>query len=60
MSRPCEGCGAKPPTITEGPWKGQSHMHDYCAACSKDLCDKCLAGGKCRESATGKHVKDAE
>lgn len=33
-------------------------MHDYCATCSKDLCTACLANGKCRESADGKHVKD--
>lgn len=33
-------------------------MHDYCAACSKDLCEKCLADGKCRETSDGKHTKD--
>ena len=58
MTRLCEGCGAPPPTITKGPLKGQHSMHDYCAACSKDLCDSCLAGGKCRETIDGKHAKD--
>lgn len=60
MTRNCESCGAPPPTIKEGPWKGQQHMHDYCAACSKDLCSNCLANGKCRETIDGKHLKEEE
>ena len=55
MDRVCERCGARPPAITSGPWAGQSSMHDYCAHCSKDLCEKCLAEGKCRDSPDGKH-----
>lgn len=33
-------------------------MHDYCAACSKDLCQNCHRDGKCRETTDGKHAKD--
>lgn len=46
----CERCGALPPPITEGPWKGSRHELRYCAYCSKDLCDKCLKDDACRET----------
>jgi hypothetical protein len=45
--------------IAEGPWRGQRHAHDYCAACSMDLCDGCLTNGRCRETIDHKHVKEA-
>jgi len=60
MVKPCERCRAMPPRIESGPWAGQHHLHNFCVHCSKDLCAKCLAEGKCRLSATGKHQVEAE
>jgi hypothetical protein len=51
-SEMCERCGAPPPVITEGVFKGY-HEFRYCAFCSKDLCEKCLATGTCRETPHG-------
>lgn len=44
----CEKCGEQP--------VGEYGLHDYCAACSKNLCDECMASGRCRDSDTGRHV----
>ena len=33
----CEHCGSFPPK-EDGSWA----MHDYCAKCSKDLCETCM------------------
>jgi hypothetical protein len=54
-SSTCERCGALPPPITAGPWAGSRHELRYCVYCSKDLCDKCLMEGKCRETPKGDH-----
>jgi len=35
----CERCGATP--------EGEYGLLDYCAVCSKNLCDKCMANGHC-------------
>jgi hypothetical protein len=58
--RNCERCHAPPPKIAAGPWAGQSHLLPFCIHCSKDLCEKCIAEGKCRESATGKHEAESD
>lgn len=60
MDRPCESCKAPPPKIETGPWAGQRGMHNYCVHCSKDLCENCLAAGRCRESQTGKHEAESD
>jgi len=60
MGGPCECCGVPPPKITSGPWAGQSHLHNYCVHCYKDLCARCLATGKCRESPTKQHEVEPE
>lgn len=39
----CEGCGALPPMGEDG----VRHLLDYCAECSRDLCEKCMAKGCC-------------
>ena len=36
---PCERCGALP--------SNPFGLHDYCAECSKNLCDECMAEGCC-------------
>lgn len=60
MVNPCERCNAMPPKIVAGPWAGQSHLHDYCVHCSKNLCAKCIAEGKCRLNPTGKHEVESD
>lgn len=35
----CERCRATP--------RGEYELLDYCAVCSKDLCDECMAKGCC-------------
>jgi hypothetical protein len=35
----CERCGASP--------DGEYGLHDYCAECSRNLCDACAAKGCC-------------
>ena len=35
---------------------GEYGLHDYCVVCSKNLCVECVVSGRCRDSATGKHV----
>jgi hypothetical protein len=35
----CERCGDEP--------EGEYGLHDFCAVCSKDLCDKCMEKGCC-------------
>lgn len=39
----CERCGAARPS----PGAGEYELFDYCAECSRDLCDKCMAEGCC-------------
>ena len=58
--RRCEACGALPPVIDRGPFAGSRHMLDYCDACSKDLCDSCMASTKCRDTEDGKHLPHNE
>jgi DnaJ-class molecular chaperone len=56
----CERCGVAGEMITEGPFKGSRHELDYCAKCSKDLCESCLKNGYCRESLDHKHYREVE
>lgn len=35
----CERCRKEP--------EGEYGLHDYCGACSKNLCPKCMAAGCC-------------
>jgi len=37
----CERCGASPVDY---------NLHDYCANCSKNLCDDCMDAGCCGEA----------
>lgn len=39
----CESCGTKYPNAE----CGEYDLFDYCAVCSRDLCDRCLAKGCC-------------
>lgn len=39
----CERCGATSPSPDAGPYE----LFDYCAVCSRDLCDRCMADGCC-------------
>lgn len=39
----CERCRAAKPRPDAGPFDGL----DYCAECSRDLCDACMASGCC-------------
>lgn len=39
MEKTCERCGASP--------EGEYGLLDYCAHCSKDLCDNCMSKGCC-------------
>lgn len=55
----CESCGIPPSGIEHGPFAGMLGTHDYCAYCSKDLCENCF-DDPCEESPTGKHEKDEE
>ena len=41
----CERCGARKSKPDAGPYD----RLDYCAECSRDLCDKCMAEGCCGE-----------
>ena len=43
----CERCGGQGSKIVEGPFAGSTHSLDYCAVCSKDLCDECMKRGCC-------------
>lgn len=43
MNKKCERCGAKRSRPDAGPYD----LLDYCAHCSKDLCDACMAKGCC-------------
>lgn len=38
MEKTCERCGAKPTGF---------RLLDYCAECSRDLCDECMEEGCC-------------
>lgn len=60
MGSDCEVCGKQPPITKTGPFAGSRGMFDYCEFCSKDLCDECMAEGKCRESKDGKHFTEPE
>lgn len=35
----CKRCGAEP--------EGEYGLHDYCATCSRNLCEKCMKLGCC-------------
>jgi hypothetical protein len=50
----CERCGAKP--------QGEYGLHDYCAICSKNLCEKCMKEGCCKNkpAKSGAEVDDHE
>lgn len=39
----CERCGSGSPSQTSGSYA----LFDYCASCSRDLCDACMANGCC-------------
>jgi hypothetical protein len=39
----CERCGAKP----EASGSDLPNLHDYCATCSRNLCEACMAAGCC-------------
>lgn len=39
MEKTCERCGASP--------EGEFGLLDYCAHCSRDLCDACMEKGCC-------------
>lgn len=39
----CERCGAVRPSPTASPFQSL----DYCATCSRDLCDACMEKGCC-------------
>ena len=60
----CENCGARPRSYTEGEFAGMQGDHDYCALCSKDLCDECMAKPTCDKGVlcgdTGPHKPSAE
>lgn len=43
MAKVCERCGASKPSPEAGPFDSL----DYCAECSRDLCDACMARGCC-------------
>jgi hypothetical protein len=43
MDKRCERCGARSPKPEAGPYA----LFDYCAECSRDLCDACMAKGCC-------------
>ena len=43
--RECEGCKALPPG-------SQFNLHDYCAYCSKNLCEECMKK-PCKARASG-------
>lgn len=43
MTKACERCGATKPR----PDAGQFNLLDYCAICSRDLCDACMEKGCC-------------
>lgn len=47
MEKKCERCGGVGEMIKSGPFAGTPHSLDYCAVCSKDLCEKCMAKGCC-------------
>lgn len=50
----CERCGKKPDP-------NSYQLLDYCAHCSKDLCDECMAKGCCGHvpAESGSHADDA-
>lgn len=39
MMRRCERCNRRP--------EGEYDLHDYCAVCSKNLCEPCMEAGCC-------------
>lgn len=43
METRCEKCGARAPRKNAGPFS----LFDYCAVCSANLCDECMAKGHC-------------
>jgi hypothetical protein len=53
MNSNCETCGGLAALITEGPFEGDRHTLRYCAYCSQDLCDSCLAEAICHETPDG-------
>ncbi len=49
MEKKCERCGGQGERIKTGPFTGSYHALDYCALCSKDLCQECMAKGCCKK-----------
>lgn len=43
MNKRCERCGASKSNPDAGPY----NLFDYCANCSRDLCDACMEKGCC-------------
>jgi hypothetical protein len=43
MEKRCERCGTTRPGKTAGGFA----LFDYCAVCSRDLCDECMGKGCC-------------
>lgn len=43
MEKSCERCGTRSPGKTAGGFA----LFDYCAVCSRDLCDSCMVKGCC-------------
>ena len=48
----CERC--------ERPAPGEYDLHDYCLWCSKNLCEKCMRGGRCLECPGGRHMPSGD
>jgi len=43
MEKRCERCGSRKSNVKAGGFD----LLDYCAVCSRDLCDDCMAKGCC-------------
>ena len=52
--QPCERCGAKA--------SGEYELFDYCAQCSRNLCDACMEKGCCghKPAKSGMAADDVE
>lgn len=52
MNKKCERCGTRVPGYkltdeSDDGIDGPKEFFDYCALCSRDLCDECMAEGCC-------------